>query len=109
MEAPILAYPYPTKEYIMDTDASDHSVGAILSQVQGGSDVVVAYYSKTLPATEKSYCTTKKELLALVKVVKHFWQHLYVRTLYYSATSVCRYIRTRVPSSSPSSWETSAG
>jgi len=50
MEAPILAYPDPAKEYILDTDASDHSVRAALSQVQGGSEVVVAYYSKTLAA-----------------------------------------------------------
>jgi len=46
MEAPILAYPDLAKEYILDTDSSDHSAGAVLSQVQGGSKVVVAYYSK---------------------------------------------------------------
>jgi len=67
MEAPILVYPDPAKEYILDIDASDHSVGAVLSQVQGGSEVVVAYYSKTLAAAEKTYCTTRKELLAVVK------------------------------------------
>jgi len=80
MEAPILAYPDPTKEYILDTDASDHSVGAVLSQVQGGNEVVVAYYSKTLSAAEKNYCTTRKELQAVVKVVKHFRPCLYGRT-----------------------------
>jgi len=80
MEAPILAYPDLAKEYILDTDASDHSVGAVLSQVQGGSKVVVAYYSKTLAAAEKNYCTTRKELLAVVKAVKHFWPYLYGRT-----------------------------
>jgi len=80
MEGPILAYPDPAKEYILDTDASDHSVGAVLSQVQGGSEVVVAYYSKTLAAAEKNYCTTRKELLAVVKAVKHFRPYLYGRT-----------------------------
>jgi len=35
-------------EYILDTDASDHNVGAVLSQVQGGQEVVVAYYSISL-------------------------------------------------------------
>jgi len=52
---PLLAYPNPAKKYILDTDASDHSVGAVLSQVQGGSEVVVAYYSKTFAAGEKDY------------------------------------------------------
>jgi len=79
MEAPILAYPDPAKEYILDIDASDHSVGAVLSQVQGGSEVVMAYYIKTLAAAEKNYCTTRKELLAVVKAVKHFRPYLYGR------------------------------
>jgi len=62
IEAPILAYPDPAKEYMLDTDASDHSAGAVLSQVLGGSEVVMTYYSKTLAAAEKNYCTTRKEL-----------------------------------------------
>jgi len=80
MVAPILTYPDPAKEYILNTDASDHSVGAVLSQVQGGSEVVEAYYSKTLAAAEKNHFTTRKELLAVVKAVKHFWPYLYGRT-----------------------------
>jgi len=30
----ILAYPDPALEYVLDTDASDQNVGAVLSQVQ---------------------------------------------------------------------------
>jgi len=30
----------------LDSDASNHNVGAVLSQVQDGREVVVAYYSK---------------------------------------------------------------
>jgi len=79
MEAPILAYPDPAKEHSLDTDASDHSVEAVLSQVEGGSEVVMAYYSKALAAAERNYCTTKKKLLAVVKAVKHFRPYLYGR------------------------------
>jgi len=79
-EAPILAYPDPAKEYILDIDTSDHSVRAVLSQVQAGSKVVVAYYSKTFAAAEKNYCTTRKELLAVVRAVNHFRPYLYGRT-----------------------------
>jgi len=39
LEAPILAYPDPNLEYILDTDASDQNVGAVLSQVQKGQEV----------------------------------------------------------------------
>jgi len=72
MEVHILAYPDPAKEYILDTDASNHSEGTVLSPVHGGTEVVVAYYSMALLTVEKNYCTTKKELLALAKAVKHF-------------------------------------
>jgi len=80
MEAPILAYPNPAKEYIQDTDAIDHSVGAVLSQVHNGHEVVVACYSKTMSTPENNYCTTRKELLAVVKAVKDFGPYLYGQT-----------------------------
>jgi len=60
------------KDYILETDVSDHSMGAVLSQVQGGSEVDVAYYSKTLAAAEKYYWTSKKKLLTVVKTGNHF-------------------------------------
>jgi len=41
VEAPILAYPDPAKEYILDTDACNHNVGAVLSQVQNGREIVI--------------------------------------------------------------------
>jgi len=77
LAAPVLAYSDPTLEYIFDTDASDQNVGAVLSQVQEGQEVVVAYYSKSLSSTERNYCTTRKELLAVIKSVKHFRLYLY--------------------------------
>jgi len=77
LTAPILAYPDPTLEYILNTDASDQNVSAVLSQVQEGREVVVAYYSKSLSPTEQNYCTTRKELLAVIKSVKHFRPYLY--------------------------------
>jgi len=66
MEAPNLAYHDPAKEYILDTDASDHNVGAVLSQVLNGHEVVVAYYSKAISAPEKNYCANRKDLLTVV-------------------------------------------
>ena len=31
---PVLAYPRPTGGYILDTDESNHAIGAVLSQIQ---------------------------------------------------------------------------
>ena len=77
--APVLGYPDPGLPYILDSEASDTGVGAVLSQLQGGEERVVAYYSKTLAAPERNYCVTRKELLAVVKAVKHFRPYLYGR------------------------------
>ena len=50
-------------------------VGAVLSQKYGEKERVVAYYSKNL--AERNYCTARRELLAVVKAVKHFRPYLY--------------------------------
>ncbi|GFV75481.1 retrovirus-related Pol polyprotein from transposon 412 [Trichonephila clavipes] len=41
--SPILIYPQPDKPFILDTDASNESVGAVLSQEIDGQERVVAY------------------------------------------------------------------
>jgi len=76
VEVAILAYPDPAKEYILDTDASNHNVGAVLSHVQDGREVVLAHSTKTLLIPEKNYCTTRSKLLAADKTVKHFKPYL---------------------------------
>ena len=77
MSAPVLGYPDPTLSYILDTDASAVGVGTVLSQVQEGKKKVIAYYSKTLAPSELNYCVTCRELLAVVKAMKHFRPYLY--------------------------------
>ncbi|PIK58380.1 Retrovirus-related Pol polyprotein from transposon [Apostichopus japonicus] len=78
--APILAYPDPRIQFIVDTDACDFGVGAVLSQVQDGEERVISYFSKTMTKQEKRYCVTRKELLAVVKAVKQFHHYLYGAT-----------------------------
>ena len=79
IEAPVLAYPEPGTEFILDTDASLEGVGGVLSQVQQGQERVIAYYSKTLSPAERNYCVTRRELLAVVMAAKHFRPYLYGR------------------------------
>ncbi|KAJ8017967.1 hypothetical protein HOLleu_44301 [Holothuria leucospilota] len=77
--APILAYPEEKGTFVLDTDASDFGIGSVLSQQKEGStqETVVAYFSKALSKAEKSYCVTRKELLAVIASVKHFHHYLY--------------------------------
>ena len=104
--APVLGYPNPGNQYILDTDASNVGVGAVLSQNQNGRETVVAYYSKTLSPAEQNYCVTRKELLAVVKAVKHFRPYLYgqrflLRTDHASLRWLCR---RREPSAQVARW-----
>ena len=73
----MLGYPDPKLPYVLDADVSNDGVGAVLSQVQDGEERVIGYYSKTLTPPEKNYCATRRELLAVVKEVKHFRPYLY--------------------------------
>ncbi|GFX23532.1 retrovirus-related Pol polyprotein from transposon 17.6 [Trichonephila clavipes] len=75
--SPILIYPQPDKPFILDTDASNESVGAVLSQEIDGQERVVSYWSKCLSKPERNYCVTRKELLAIVKAIEHFHHYLY--------------------------------
>ena len=62
---PVLAYPRSEGEYILDTDASNHAIGAVLSQIQDGEERVIAYASRALQGGQKNYCTTKREIWPL--------------------------------------------
>ena len=77
--ASILAHPDFTKSFILDTDASNHAIGAVLSQKVGNKEKVIAYASRTLSKCERNYCVTRKELLALVYFVKYFRHYLYAQ------------------------------
>ena len=73
---PVLAYPNSTDAFILDTDASNHSIGAELLQVQGGKERVIGYDSLVLSKSQRRYCTTRKELLAVIMFTRHFRHYL---------------------------------
>ena len=77
--APILAYPLPEGDFVLDTDASAEAMGAVLSQVQDGEEKVIAYFSKKFSKAERNYCVTRRELLAVVVSLKQYKQYLYGR------------------------------
>jgi transposase InsO family protein/predicted aspartyl protease len=78
MSPPVLAMPRePPDEpngmegvYILDTDASDLSVGCVLSQMQDGQEKVIAYAARVLQPAQKNYCITRRELLAVIIFTK---------------------------------------
>ena len=72
----IMAYPSNDCPFVLDTDACDVSIGAVLSQVKDGKECAVAYASRSLNKAEKNYCVTDRELLAIRYFVEYFKQYL---------------------------------
>jgi len=82
ISSPILAMPNDTDPFLLDTDACDVSIGAVLSQVQGGVEQTTppcikrAYASRSLSKPEQNYCVTRQKLLVIVCYTKAFRQYL---------------------------------
>ena len=75
-DTPVLAYSSEVGIFILDTDACLLSIGAVLSQEQDGGECVISCGSETLNPTQQQYCTTKRELLAVVRFMKHLKHYL---------------------------------
>ena len=75
--APILALPDPKGgQFTVTCDASTFGLGCVLTQDQQGEEKVIAYYSRIMSPAERRYCTTQKELLAVVQACKTFKTYL---------------------------------
>ena len=72
----LLTIPNRREPFILTTDASNIGVGAILSQIQDGSEKIVAFYSSVNNKAEARYSTTEQELLAIVQAIKNFRHYL---------------------------------
>ena len=76
---PILAFPLLNVPFILDSDASDSGLGAVLSQVQCGKEREIAYAACALSKAERNYSANRKELLTLDWGTGHFETFLYGR------------------------------
>ncbi len=84
---PVLLQPNFAKHFYLQTDASAYGVGAILAQAAGTNNASppknskpklhpLAYYSATLSPAERNYDIYKRELLAMMKSLAHWWHYL---------------------------------
>ena len=79
VSAPVFAFPCFEQKFVLDCDASDYGLGAVISQQQDETEKGIAYASRVLEDRERRYSTTKKEMLAMVYAIKHFRHYLYGR------------------------------
>ena len=63
--APVLANPDFSKTFTIESDASDTAVGVALVQEIDGETRVIAYFSKKLSRTQRSYSSVEKECLGV--------------------------------------------
>ena len=76
---PILRMPDEKKEFVLRTDASNVSIGAVLMQEFDGKLHPIAYQSRKLVNAELRYATVEKECLASVWGIQKFERYLYGR------------------------------
>ena len=69
VSAPILAY----------VDTSAEAVGMVLSKIQIGKEVVIAYRGRSPNTAERNYGATEHEALGLITAIKKFQPYLYGR------------------------------
>ncbi len=76
VSAPILIAPDPTRQFVVEVDASEVGVGAVLSQRSSSDDKMhpCAYFSHRLSSAEHNYDIGNRELLA-VKLALEEWRH----------------------------------
>ncbi len=91
ISAPVLAYPTREGHFTHSIDGSDVGIGAVLEQDQEEGGQVVK-----LSDTQRHYCMTNKELLAVVMVIELFryyltGRHYTVVTDHASLTWLCNF------------------
>ena len=74
--APVLRHPNPDLPFIVEVDASDSGVGAVLSQMLSPNGEIhpCAFFSRRLSPAERNYDVGNRELLA-IKLALETWRH----------------------------------
>ncbi|GFU72129.1 hypothetical protein TNCV_3859011 [Trichonephila clavipes] len=71
-DAALLAHPSPSAPLALHVDASDYAIGGALHQVVDSELQPLAFFSRKLTSSEKSYSALDRELLAIYSAIRHF-------------------------------------
>ncbi|GFU92223.1 retrovirus-related Pol polyprotein from transposon 297 [Trichonephila clavipes] len=77
IDKPVLYAPNFEREFIVQTDASNAGMGAVLTQLnEQGEEHPILYLSKKFSEVEKRYCTTEKKCASIVFAIKRLHYYL---------------------------------
>ena len=65
--------------FVLQTDASDNGLGAVLGQEIDGEFRPISFISRKLNSAEQNYAVIEKECLAIKWAIEYFHQYLYAR------------------------------
>ncbi len=99
--APVLVKANLSQPFVLETDASQHHVAAVLLQYDGKCPRTIGYFTKKSKSAEVRYSTTDREALAIMLACRQFHHYLWgskfiVRTDHQPTVSVFRQ-RTKSP------------
>ena len=94
--APALAMPDKESVFVLDTDAAQTSIGAVVSQRQQGVERVVAYASRKLSKCEINYCVTRMSHPWVTS--RQFFHYRVATPFYFFRTKRHNNILTETPS-----------
>ena len=104
--APVLHRPDFNSRFVIQTDASDSGLGAVLFQVIDGQERVLEFASRALTGAERNFSVTKRECLAVLWAIEKF--RTYVEGYHFLAVtehSNLRWIRSlRSPTGRLARW-----
>uniref|UniRef100_A0A0N5BR32 Reverse transcriptase domain-containing protein n=1 Tax=Strongyloides papillosus TaxID=174720 RepID=A0A0N5BR32_STREA len=72
MNSPTMHHPIHGLPFLLTTDSSNHTIGAILSQNQNGTEVPLSFFSCRLSPTKRARSPTFLELFAVAKSLQHY-------------------------------------
>ena len=84
MSAPVfLVTPQFDKPLVLMVDITDLGVGSVLLQEdQQAMEYPIAYCSQKFNKSQRNYCTSEKETLALILVLQHFVENNSLGNMY---------------------------
>ena len=71
-KSPVLRTPNWLLGMTIQADACDKGIGAVLTQQDEIGEYVIEFYSYKLSTREQKYSPTEKEMLAVIKAIRHF-------------------------------------